>query len=427
MKKSKIGILMALLLFLCGCGNENNVAGKTDAGYENAATEESDAGDEDTVVEETDADDESTDVAKSEENYESTVEEYDSVIPIDLPERGLQGATNRIHFYNQKLYVDYRLEADGNRNGDDSSTNIRLVLEEQNGELVVADTIPLPGTWDGETKGFDKYIVSGVGEYYDTELWIYDLESGSVDTIEVSDGEEIENWDIKGGTLYYCVLNSDKGSSEQTGFAIYARDLADKTESMVYSNEQIEWVAFMSVNESAEIGLIYEKVGSDDHHLGIVSNGSLEEIDMQNVEVWQQNKIQHYVFQLLDDKMVLCTEDLSHNIPMEYRETCYEVYRDGSWNYIPCNRYSKEVLGYVYAYFDLGDYYAACWTKRSWEEDGGRVILCTADGKLCEEANTFTGDYTYFLCFEEEVYILSVSGNEVDNIMFEMKGIAIEN
>ena len=44
--------------------------------------------------------------------------------------------------------------------------------------------------------------------------------------------------------------------------------------------------------------------------MGIIQDGQFTKIDTSNVEIWNLGRNQLYEFQLMDNKIMICTEDI---------------------------------------------------------------------------------------------------------------------
>lgn len=324
------------------------------------------------------------------------------------------------HIYENKLYIDYVLHSGEYAWWDGSSRYARLVLSDVDGELTILNAMELPTSWDRITQGYENFLVSG--DYYKNRLWIYNLETGNTDDILMEEDKSIEAWKVKNGVLYYCVL--DKNDCQ--GITIYARTLCDKQDELLYEDVLMTRVLFMDINDNGEIGLIYTHGTTYEHHLGVVHDRLLNEVDMQDMEMWQQNNIQHYEFQFKEDKFIICSEDVSRTLVSDYRVSSYEVSVDGEWSYVPCELNHPPFLGYVDEFYDLGSHYLAYWNKQTYREDGGKVVLCTSEGEVCREISSLFSDKVFLLRGDDMVYLLSIKGKEVENIAFEWEKIALK-
>lgn len=325
--------------------------------------------------------------------------------------------SENIYCYEDKLYIDYAGE-----------TYVRLVFGWQGDEIVLLDTFELPSTWNRRTVGTDHYLISG-----DTSrqiLWIYDLNTGNVEKYQVGEGQSISCWDVKNGRIYLNV-KIQKSDAEIVN-EIFIRGLADGREDAIALEEQSDVIYRMSVNNKGEIGIIYGNADSDGEYLGIIRDGHFTEIDTSGVEIWNFGQNQFYEFQLLDDKFMMCIEDIGHTLTPWNRS--YEVFFDGNWKDIPCEWGEKNVLGYVDEFYYVNDYYLVYWSP--WTMSGGygasamqnaKVLLCTPEGKCCEEMDIPESGLlhmsVYFVYSDEAVYVVSISGENykmnVQNIPFQ--------
>lgn len=185
--------------------------------------------------------------------------------------------------------------------------------------------------------------------------------------------------------------------------------------------EPLEGILRMSVNNKEEIGIIYWNMDSDERHLGIIRDGQCTEIDTSNVGIWELGRNELHEFQLMDDKFMMCTEDIGHTLIPWNRS--YEIFFDGSWKDIPCEQEEMNVLGYVDDFYYVDDYYLIYWSP--WVMNSGsdedtiqnaEVLLCTLDGKCYREIDiSESGQFktsVYFISSGEAIYIISVSGEE---------------
>lgn len=231
--------------------------------------------------------------------------------------------------------------------------------------------------------------------------------------------QTISCWEVKNGRIYLAV-QVQKTDMEIMN-EIFICGLADGREDEIVFETQLEKVYRMSVNDKGEIGIIYVNAESNEEHLGIIRNGQFEEIDTSEVEIWKYGKNQFYEFQLLDDKFMICTEDIGHTLIPWNRS--YEVLFDGNWKDIPCEWEGDNLLGYVDEFYYVKDYYLVYWSP--WTMSGGygaasmknaKVLLCTLEGKCCKEMDIPESNLlqtsVYFVYSDETVYVISISGED---------------
>ena len=92
----------------------------------------------------------------------------------------------------------------------------------------------------------------------------------------------------------------------------------------------------MSVNNKEEIGIVYWNADPAEKHLGIIREGQLTEVDTSNVEIWELGRNELHEFQLLDDKFMMCTEDIGHTLTPWNRS--YEIFLTEVGKIFPVNR-----------------------------------------------------------------------------------------
>ncbi|MDE6675755.1 MAG: hypothetical protein K2K19_13275 [Acetatifactor sp.] len=250
-------------------------------------------------------------------------------------------------------------------------------------------------------------------------MWIYDLNTGDGEKVQVGENQKIHCWDVENGKVYYSVKTQKTDTDIVNEIVI--RDLEKGKEEVITLEEQIERIHRMSVNSKEEIGIFYWNVDSAEDHLGLIRDGQCTEIDTSNVEIWELGRNELHEFQLLDDKFMMCTEDIGHTLTPWNRS--YEIFFDGSWKDIPCEQNAKNILGYVDDFYYVGDYYIVYWSP--WTMSGGfgadtiqnaKVLLCTLDGKCYREIDIPESNQlqtsVYFMSSDEAVYVISVSGEE---------------
>lgn len=277
--------------------------------------------------------------------------------------------------------------------------------------------LKLPSTWDRKTVGTNHYLVSG--DESQQVLWIYDLNSGDVEKVQVGENQTIYCWDVENGKVYYSI-KTQKTDTDIIN-EIIIRDLNGGKEEVITLNEQFKKIHRMSVNTKEEIGIFYWNVDSVEDHLGIVRDGQFTEINTSNVKIWNLGRNEIHEFQLLDDKFMMCTEDIEHTLIPWNRS--YEVFFDGSWKDIPCEEGAKNVLEYVDEFYYVDDYYLVYWSP--WTMSGGfgadivqnaKVQLYTIDGKCRKEIDIPESNLlltsVYFLSSDESVYVISISGED---------------
>ncbi|MBD5552552.1 MAG: hypothetical protein HDQ96_15525 [Lachnospiraceae bacterium] len=289
--------------------------------------------------------------------------------------------SSNIYFYEDKLYLDVWERHDGDVNGKPVEGNVRMVFAEEGEEIVLLDLTELSPTWDRKTVGTTHYLVSG--DQLRQVLWIYDLKKGNVEELRVGENQEIWSWDAKNGKIFYGVRTQN--TEEDILNEIMIRDLDSKKEETVTFDRRVERIQELSVNDKEEIGVYYCDIDSYEEHLGIIQDGQFTEIDTSNVEIWNLGRNQLYEFQLMDNKIMICMEDIGHILTPWNRS--WELFFDGSWKDIPCETYEEGVLGYVDDFYYVEDYYLIYgrpW-RRSDDVESAKVRLYTMEGEYrCE-------------------------------------------
>lgn len=339
--------------------------------------------------------------------------DYTSVLS-DIFNDRTRGLSEGIYFYNDKMYIDYK------------DSFVRLVFYKKGEEIILADTIPLPSSWDKRTVGTNKYLL--LGDQTQQVIWVYDLDTGSVEKVLTGAEQKIICWDIYDGKLYYCIQDQESEENRDTEIKIYVRDLESKQEKLILCGEKLERIDRISVNSNDQIGIIYTLIDSEIDHLGIIRDGQLHEIDTSEVDIWVMGRNYHYKFKLLQDKFMLCTEDLGHTV--DPWNLSYEICFDGSWKNIPYELADHHVLGYVDDFYYFEDYYLVYWNK--WTMSGGygaeeirdaRLELCTLEGEYCNGLDVWKDAAVYLACSDEFVYVIGLSGEapeiKVEKLMLE--------
>ncbi|MDE5748182.1 MAG: hypothetical protein K2I21_11475, partial [Acetatifactor sp.] len=198
----------------------------------------------------------------------------------DNPIRSLSG---EIYFYQDKLYIDVGQTYAGRVFGEPVDGNVRLVYGKQGEDIVLLDTLELSSTWDRKTLGTGHYLVSG--DESERELWIYDLDTGDAEKIQVGENQKIHCWDVENGKVFYSIKTQKTDTDIINEIVI--RDLEKGKEEVITLEEQIERIHRMSVNSKEEIGIFYWNADSAEDHLGIIRDGQCTEIDTSNVEIWE--------------------------------------------------------------------------------------------------------------------------------------------
>lgn len=394
----KLFLCIALLLGLQvnGCGNE----GQTDIGVES-----------------------NTDIHIKENEYseEDTIK-YTEVFS-EMFYAEVNHLSENIYFYKDKMYVDYIVKSDEDCWWENSKY-ARVVWGWQDEEIVLTDILELPATWDRKSCGSENYLISG--DYYKQWIEVYNLDTGDTEYITVEPDKIIDEWEVQGGVLYYCVLDQS-GKENICGFELHVKELSPDREKVIYCDEQISGVHFMSVNKRGEVGLIYTDDACEEH-LGIVFDGQLSEVDTSNMEVWNVDRKEHHCFRLTDDgKMMICTEDVSHTIVSIPAWSCsYEIYPDGEWNYIPCEWSTNHILGYVHYFYYLEDHYLVYWDKRNFTNNYGIAVLCNTRGECCGMVDQISTTSVYFAYTDDTVYIIKMMGDNVEQLSVEVEKICYE-
>lgn len=353
----------------------------------------------------------------SKEMEESEERKVYTLILQDIFNKQIKNLSNNIYFYKDKLYIDAGQTYDRHVFGEPEDGYVRLVFGKREDEIVLLDLLELPSTWDRKTVGTNYYLVSG--DESQQVLWIYDLNSGDVEKVQVRENQTIYCWDVENGKVYYSVKTQKTDTDIINEIVI--RDLNREKEEIITFDEQIERIHQMSVNDKGEIGIFYWNVDSDKDHLGIIRGGQLTEVDTFDVEIWNLGRNELHEFQLLDDKFMMCTEDIGHTLTPWNRS--YEVFFDGNWKDIPCEENKKNILGYVDNFYYVDDYYLVYWSP--WTVSGGfgadivqdaKVRLYTIDGKCCKDIDipesSLLQTSVYFMRSDEAVYVISVSGKD---------------
>ncbi len=341
---------------------------------------------------------------------------YTSILQ-DIFNKQVTNLSENIYLYQDRLYIDTGQTYVEHVFGESQDGYIRLVFGKWKDQIVLLDLLELPSTWDKKTVGTNNYLVSG--DKSQQVLWIYDLNSGDVEKIQVRDNQTICCWDVGNGKAFYGVKTQNTDTDIINEIVI--RDLNGEKEEIITFDEQFERIHQMSVNDKGEIGIFYWNVNSVEDHLGIIKGGQLKEVDTSNVEIWNLGRNELHEFQLLDDKFMICTEDIGHTLIPWNRS--YEVFFDGNWKDIPCEQNKNNVLGYVDDFFYMDDYYLVYWSP--WTMSGGfgadivqnaKVQLYTMDGKCCEDIDIPESNLlqtsVYFMGSDETAYVISVSGKD---------------
>ena len=314
--------------------------------------------------------------------------------------------SEKIYIYQDKLYIDYA--------GD---TVARLVFGKQENKIAFLERLEFPFPWDLKTVGTDHYLISG--DKMNQILWINDINKGYSEHTQVKADHTISCWDVKNGKVYYSVKTQKIDTEIKNQLII--RDLEGGNEQSITLDNKIDTIHLISVNDKGDIGFFYSNVDFGEDHIGLFCNGHFTEIDTCNVEIWNLGRNQLYEFQLLDNKFMLCTEDIGHTLIPWNRS--YEILFDGSWKDIPFERGDKKVLGYVDEFYYVNSSYLVYWSP--WTMSGGfgadtianaKVLLCTLDGKCYTEwdipETNLLNSSVYFLNSDESIYVISVSGEE---------------
>lgn len=350
---------------------------------------------------------------KAETDMQFGVKEINLFLEGQMPEvfgTQIGNLSEKIYIYQNKLYIDYP--------GD---TYVRLVFGKQENEIAILERLEFPFSWDLKTVGTDHYLISGDKNHQ--ILWIYDINTGNWEQMQVKEDRTISCWDVKNGKVYY-VVKTNKIDTEIKNQLII-RDLEGGNEQSITFDNKIDTIHRISVNNKGDIGFFYSDVDCGEDHIGLFCNGQFTKIDTSNVEIWKLGRNQLYEFQLLDNKFILCTEDIGHTLVPWNRS--YEIFFDGSWKDIPFERGDKKVLGYVDEFYYVNSSYLVYWSP--WTMSGGfgtdtianaKVLLCTLDGKCYTECNipetNLLHPSVYFLASEESIYVISISGEEEYNM-----------
>lgn len=318
----------------------------------------------------------------------------------------IRNLSENIYFYEDKLYIDYLGE-----------TYVRLVFGRQGEEIVLLDKFELPSTWNRKSVGMNHYIISG--DENRQILWIYDLNTGNMERFQLGENQTISCWDVKNERIYLAV--KVQKTDEEIMNKILICGLTDGSTDEIVLERQLKRIYQMSVNDKGEIGIIYVNADSDKEHLGMIREGQFTEIDTSDVEVWKYGNNQFYEFKLLDDKFLICAEDIGHTL-IPWNRT-YEVYIHGLWKDIPCEWEEDNLLGYVDEFYYVKDYYLVYWSP--WTMSGGygadsmknaKVLLCTLEGKCCKELDIPESNLlqtsVYFVYSDDTVYVISISGED---------------
>lgn len=332
----------------------------------------------------------------------------------------IRNLSKNIYFYEDKLYLDVWERHEGKVYGEPVEGNVRMVFAEEGEEIVLLDLAELSPTWDRKTVGTTHYLVSG--DQSGHVLWIYDLKNGNVEELRVEENQEIWGWDAKNGKIFYSVRTQN--TDEDILNEIMIRDLDSKKEEEITFDRRVERIQELSVNDKEEIGIYYWDIDAQEHYLGLIQDRQFTEIDTSNVEIWNLGRNQMYTFQLLDDKFMMCTEDIGHTLTPWNRS--WELFFDGSFKDIPCETCEEGVLGYVDGFYYVEDYYLTY--GRPWKSIDGvksaKVRMYTMEGEYrCEieipDSTSFQIS-VYFMCSDETVYVLSVNGKDYTMCMQEI-------
>lgn len=347
---------------------------------------------------------------------------YTEVLSEMFYEKAINLSEN-IYFYKDKMYVDYIVRSDANCWWENSEY-ARVVLGWQDGEIVLTDILELPATWDRKSCGSENYIISG--DHYKQWIQVYNLDTGDTEYFTVGSDKIIAEWEVRDGILYYCVLDQS-GNENICGFELHVKKLSQGWEQVMYCDEQISNVYFMSVNKRGEVGLIYTDDLCEDH-LGIIYDGHLSEADTSNMEIWNVDRKEHHCFRLTDDgKMMICTEDVSHTIVSIPAWSCsYEIDPDGEWKYIPYEYNTEHILGYVHYFYYLDNHYLAYWDKRNFTNHYGLAVLCNARGECCGMVDQISTTSVYFAYSNDTVYVISMMGDNVEQLSVEVEKMYYE-
>lgn len=332
----------------------------------------------------------------------------------------IKNLSKNIYFYENKLYLDVWERHEGKAFGESVEENVRMVFAEEGEEIVLLDLAELSPTWDRKTVGTTHYLVSGDQSRH--VLWIYDLKMGNIEELKVEENQEIWSWDAKNGKIFYSVRTQNTEGDILNEIMI--RDLDSKKEEAVTFDRQVERIQELSVNDRGEIGIYYWDIDVHEYCLGLIQDRQFTEIDTSNVEIWNIGNNQMHMFQLLDNKFKMCTEDIEHMLTPWNRS--WELFFDGSWKDIPCETCEEGVLEYVDGFYYVGDYYLTY--GRPWKSIDGvksaKVRMYTMDGECCCEIeipdSTSFQISVYFMCSDETVYVLSVNEKDYSMCMQEI-------
>lgn len=169
---------------------------------------------------------------------------YTSVLQ-DIFSKKIMNLSENIYFYQDKLYIDVVQTYDKHVSEESQEGDIRLVLGKWEDQIVLLDMQELPPTWDMKTIGTNNYLVSG--DESQQVLWIYDLNSGDVEKVNVRENQIIYCWDVENGKLYYSVKTQETDTDIINEIVI--RDLSGEKEEVITFDEQFERIHRLSVND----------------------------------------------------------------------------------------------------------------------------------------------------------------------------------